>query len=136
MSQLAGLPLLPLMSGGVGTLSMPRGSGGGVDAVFLATGADRQLLTVLPELVVNTDVLGAELSQRSVDHNSLELCLPQERRTVARECEKGCAPSNPIMMMLLCFQAIAFRADDKGLQTLRQGEWTHVGWWPRLNTAC
>ena len=64
--QLAGLPLLPLASGGVRKLSTTRGSGGGVDALFLASGADRQLLAALPELIVDATVLGTELSQRSV----------------------------------------------------------------------
>ncbi len=73
--QLAGLPLLPLASGGVCTLSTARGSGGGVDAVFLATGADRKLLAALPHLVVDAAVLGTELSQRSVSPNMLEVQL-------------------------------------------------------------
>ena len=74
MSQLAGLPLLPLVSGGVELLSMARGSVSGINAVFLATGADRQLLAALPEMLVDTDVLGVELSQRSVQPSLPNIC--------------------------------------------------------------
>ena len=66
---MAGLPLLPLESGGLGTMSTARGIDGAVEALFLATDTDRQLLAALPQLVVNTAILGAELSMRSVGPN-------------------------------------------------------------------
>ena len=79
--QLAGLPLLPLASRGVYTLSTARGSGGGVDAVFLATGADGLLLAALPHLVIDAGILGTELSQRSVSLHVLKTRLADRMPT-------------------------------------------------------
>ena len=74
----AGLPLLPLLSGGVCTLTLVRstGVGGSADEVFLASGNDAQLLAALPELVVDTAALGAELNSRCEPCALVYACLP------------------------------------------------------------
>ncbi len=102
--QLAGLPLLPLASGSVCTLSTARGSGGGVDAVFLATGADRELLAALPHLVVDAAVLGAELSQRSVNPNSsLQTACHPALQAAWELCQaKTASKVPPLVVMIQC----------------------------------
>ena len=64
--QLAGLPLLPLRSGGVSTLTLARSTdaGGSSEGVFLCSDTDAELLAALPNLVVDKAALGAELSSR------------------------------------------------------------------------
>lgn len=158
MSNLAGLPLLPLVSGGVGTLSTARSSVGGVDAVFLATGADRQLLAALPEMVVDVDMLGAELSLRSVQPltSSKQAFFIAVRRDMlavtgvlgfhkSREpfCEMipGSTPSMredkpDIPAMVPVFLSAINHNQQAAPRHYNLGHRTPSGWRPRRSTAC